>query len=142
MICSLNRGRVAWTDARGGVYTGVPRDLKVRGSLQVQISSNRTTVRKLLFLLAALAVSAAPLAQSPPAQQADGVVRLLADLETALAAPQEDAFHRLEAPDLPADDLEVFREIREGDGPIQAIVRERDRVPEAGGFTVLVDLLV
>lgn len=99
-------------------------------------------MRKLLLVLPALALYAAPLAQSPPAQQADGVVRLLADLETSLAAPQEDAFRRIAAPGLPQADLEVVQEIRSGDGPARAVLQERDRVPEGDGYSVLVDLLV
>ena len=74
--------------------------------------------------------------------QADGVVRLLTDLESALGSNSVDEFARLAASTLPAAEASAFvsSAFREGQG--FAAVRERDRRPEGPGFKVLVEMLL
>src|SRR5438128_2751625 len=99
---------------------------------------------RLLLAIVVLALQAAPRAQVPQAQpqQADAVVRLLADLETALASDRNDLFRSVASPALPAADSAVFDEMRIGEGAAAAAVRERDRRPIGDGYVVLADLLV
>ncbi|MSO50769.1 MAG: hypothetical protein EXQ49_12880 [Acidobacteria bacterium] len=74
--------------------------------------------------------------------QADGVVRLLTDLEVALGSNSIDEFARLAASTLPPAEGAAFvsSSFREGQG--FAAVRERDRRPEGPGFKVLVEMLL
>ncbi len=76
--------------------------------------------------------------------QADGVVRLLADLEAALASGRLDALRAMAAPALPPDTEQIFLRAARGDRPTSANVRESSRRPlEFGdGYEVLADLLV
>ena len=74
--------------------------------------------------------------------QADGVVRLLADLEGALITNNVDEFIRLTATTLPTAEMAAFAGSSFGEGQNSAAVRERDRRPAGTGYTVLVEMLM
>jgi hypothetical protein len=99
---------------------------------------------RLVVALLVLALHAAPGAQAPqgPPQQADGIVRLLADLETALTAERTDLFFSLTSASLPPAEASVFDDMRIAQGVATAAVRERDRRPVGDGFVVVADVLV
>jgi hypothetical protein len=99
----------------------------------------KLTLFFLLTLSAAAPHAAAPQVRSQPS---DPVVRLLADLEKALAAPRADALRSLASPGLPADAIATFEDMRSGTGVVTAAVRERDRRPVDDGFVVMADVLV
>jgi hypothetical protein len=96
--------------------------------------------RPLLALLFAVSLSA----QAPQVRptQADGVVRLLSDLESALAANNVDELIRLTATTLPTAEMAAFVNVSFGDGQTSAAVRERDRRPSGTGYAVLADVLI
>ncbi len=96
--------------------------------------------RPLLFLL----IVAAPAAQAPQVRpmQADGVVRLLADLESALAGNSIDDYRRLTAATLTPANAAAFVAASFGEGQSFAAVRERDRRPTGPGFMVLAEILL
>ena len=74
--------------------------------------------------------------------QADGVVRLLADLERALGSGGIDEFRKLSAPSLSEVDFaRLQRATADGTG-LSAVVRERARRPTEGTFEVIVDVFV
>ncbi len=103
-------------------------------------------MRRLLLAAAVLILHAAPLAQSNQDRplQADGVVRLLADLESALTSGRLDDLRALASPALPEADHQPFLRATRGGRPSTAIVRESSRRPFefAPGFEVLADILV
>jgi len=74
--------------------------------------------------------------------QADGVVRLLADLENALAGNSIDDFRRLTAGTIAPSESSTFAGASFGPGQDFAAVRERDRRPTGPGFLVLVEMLL
>lgn len=74
--------------------------------------------------------------------QADGVVRLLADLESALAGNNIDEFRRLTAGTIAPSESSTFAGASFGPGQDFAAVRERDRRPTGAGFLVLVEMLL
>src|SRR5262245_29074547 len=75
--------------------------------------------------------------------QADGIVRLLADLESALTSGRVEDFRRIAAPNLPADDVDRFQRVTGGGVRSAVIVRERARRPESNGtYEVIADVLV
>lgn len=74
--------------------------------------------------------------------QADGVVRLLADLENALAGNNIDEFRRLTASTIAPSESSTFAGASFGPGQDFAAVRERDRRPTGPGFLVLVEMLL
>ena len=101
-------------------------------------------MRRLALTVMVVALHAGPTAQSAQERplQADGIVRLLADLETALASGRLEAFRASTAAGLPeADAAALTRAAASGPGA-SAIVRERARRPTADGFDVVTDLLV
>ena len=77
-------------------------------------------------------------------QQADGIVRLLSDLENALSSGRVEDFRRLTAPNLTADEATArFERVTGGGLRSTAIVRERARRPDRDGvYEVLADVLV
>jgi hypothetical protein len=95
------------------------------------------------FLVLAL-MCAAPEARSPQVRppQADAVVRLLTDVETALSSNRPDDFRALCAPALSAADLKPIDQTFSRGTIVKATVRERARRQVAGGFEVLADVLV
>ncbi|MEZ5316706.1 MAG: M1 family aminopeptidase [Vicinamibacterales bacterium] len=100
-----------------------------------------------LVLLAVVLALSAPIAARPPDQQsrrlqADGLVRLLSDLETALQSGGTDAFAALAAPDLPAEDAARFARLLARGPATTAVIRERARRPVTGGVEVLAEVLV
>src|SRR5262245_43259412 len=86
--------------------------------------------RALIFLLLAVA-AASPHAQTGASrpQQADGVVRLLADIENALIAGKLEAFRPLTIPALPVDAQLIFQGAVASGGVTSAAVREHGRRP-------------
>lgn len=74
--------------------------------------------------------------------QADGVVRLLAELENALAGNNLDEFRRLTASTIAPAESSQFAGASFGPGQDFAAVRERDRRPTGPGFLVLVEMLL
>jgi len=102
--------------------------------------------RALLFALLVV-LSSAPHAQTgrgaaPP--QADGIVRLLADVETALADGSMDRFRPLTANAFPVDGLLVFQNAVASGGVTQAAVRERGRrtLEDTNRIEVLAEVFV
>jgi hypothetical protein len=74
--------------------------------------------------------------------QADGVVRLLVELENALAGNNIDEFRRLTATLMAPSESSMFAGASFADGQDFAAVRERDRRPTGPGFLVLVEMLL
>jgi hypothetical protein len=74
--------------------------------------------------------------------QADGVVRLLTDIETALSTNNVDELIRLTATTLPTAEMASFVGASFGEGQNSAAVRERDRRPTGPGYMVLVEMLI
>jgi hypothetical protein len=74
--------------------------------------------------------------------QADGVVRLLADLENALSGNNEKEFLRLTTASMSTAENSVFLATSFAEGQSFAAVRERDRRPAGQGFSVLVEILL
>ncbi|HKW01698.1 MAG TPA: M1 family aminopeptidase [Vicinamibacterales bacterium] len=96
------------------------------------------------LLALSLALGATPSARSgqPRPVQSDAVVRLLADLESALTNNRPDRIRALAGASLPDGDLQPIEKTL-ARGPIKsATVRERGRRPVVAGFEVLADVLV
>lgn len=91
-------------------------------------------------LLLTATASAQQSAQRPT--QADGVVRLLADLENALTSNNIDDFRRLTASTIAASESSMFAGTSFAPGQDFAAVRERDRRPTGPGYLVLVEMLL
>lgn len=92
--------------------------------------------------LICLLFSATPGAQQQRPMQADGVVRLLSDLENALTANNIDDFRRLTAPGIAAVESSTFAATSFADGQDFAAVRERDRRPTGAGYLVMTEMLL
>lgn len=94
--------------------------------------------------LMCLALSAAATAHQSPQRpmQADGVVRLLADLENVLAGNIPEGFRALTAGTLAPAEGTLFVATSFAEGQDFAAVRERDRRPTGAGFLVLVEMLI
>jgi len=101
-------------------------------------------MRPSALLLVALSLHAVTSAQSQPGRplQADGVVRLLADLEGALESGRPDEFRALASPTLPDPDVQTFERSTHAGEPTTATVRERGRIPVGAGYRVLAEVLV
>lgn len=100
-------------------------------------------MRRLALAGLILALHAAPRAQTVPARplQADGIVRLLTELETALSSGRPESLTPLLASTLPADERGLFDRIVSR-GPATVTIRERTRQPIDDGDDVLADVLV
>lgn len=105
-------------------------------------------MRRLAVVLAVVTLHGAPAAvaravQEPQAAllQADPLVRLLADLENAIASGRAEDFRALAAPSLSSEDANRFLRASPGTGA-EAVVRERARRPVTPGFDVVVDVLI
>ncbi|GMV20992.1 MAG: hypothetical protein AMXMBFR57_09410 [Acidimicrobiia bacterium] len=93
-----------------------------------------------VVVLATAAVAQQSSAPQRP-MQADGIVRLLTELESAMAGNNPDEFRRLTAASMPALEQAQFVTSAFGDGQTTASVRERDRRPSDNGSLVLVEML-
>lgn len=74
--------------------------------------------------------------------QADGVVRLLVELENALAGNNIDEFRQLTATTIAPSESSTFAGASFVEGQDFAAVRERDRRPTGQGYLVLVEMLL
>lgn len=74
--------------------------------------------------------------------QADAVVRLLTDLESAIRRNDVDEFRRLTSASLAPLDRDAFVGVTFGNDVTSAAVRERDRQPAGAGAVVLIEMLV
>jgi hypothetical protein len=102
-------------------------------------------MRRLLLLAAVVALNAAALAQTPQLRptQADPIVRLLSDLESALLSGRPEDLTPLAAPTLRADDRARFTRAVEGGNVTTATLRERARRPLENGLSeVLAEVFV
>lgn len=103
-------------------------------------------MRKIALVAAALLVglSSAPVAQTGQARpsQADSVVRLLSDIESAVGSSNAEEFARLTSSAIPADELTMLTGSLVRDGQTSAVVRERDRRPAGPGYSLLVEILI
>ncbi len=93
-----------------------------------------------------LALHGVPLAQGPVTSraplQADPVVRLIADLETALQSGRPEELAAIVAPELPDRDLAQLRDLSARVPSPTVAIRERARRPVDQGFEVLTEVLV
>ena len=103
-------------------------------------------MRRLLVLAAIAVTHASAVAQSGQVRplQADGVVRLLADLEQAIESGRAENLRALTSSAFSADDERFFTRATKNSTPSTAVVRELARgASTAGpGFDVLADVLV
>ena len=102
-------------------------------------------MRRLLTVAAVVALNAAALAQTPQIRltQADPIVRLLSDLESALLSGRPEDLTRLATPALRAEDRTRFARAIEGGNVTTATLRERARRPiENGYWEVLAEVFV
>lgn len=101
----------------------------------------------LCLLLSASASTGARQRQTTPTpqtrpMQADGVVRLLTDLESASRRNDNDEFRRLTSSALAPLDREAFVASAFGSDVTSVAIRERDRQPAGAGALVLVEMLI
>ncbi len=102
----------------------------------------RRAASAIAWVIALAAAVAAQQSQAPQRpMQADGIVRLLAELENAMAGNNPDEFRRLTAGSMPAAEQAQFVANAFGEGLTTASVRERDRRPSGDGSLVLVEML-
>jgi hypothetical protein len=103
-------------------------------------------MRRLLVAAAIAALHASAVAQTGQVRpaQADGVVRLLADLEQAIGSGRLEDLRRLSSSAVESSDERLFARATRNGQPSAAVVRElaRRATPGAAGFDVLVDVLV
>ena len=99
-------------------------------------------IRRRSLALLCLLLTAAPAAQQQRPMQADGVVRLLSDLENALIGNNVDEFRRLTAPSMAVAESSTFAATSFAEGQDFAAVRERDRRPTGSGYLVMVEMLL
>lgn len=99
-------------------------------------------IRLRSLALLCLLLTAAPAAQQQRPMQADGVVRLLSDLENALTGNNVDEFRRLTAPGMVEAEGATFAATSFAEGQDFAAVRERDRRPTGSGYLVMVEMLL
>ena len=100
--------------------------------------SPRLLSRLLLCFLLATSLSA----QQPRPTQADSVVRLLTDLENAIASTNTDELDRLTGSAIPAAEKTELSGSLFRLGQTSAAVRERDRRPAGPGYALLVEILI
>ena len=93
------------------------------------------------LLLCLLLVSSLSAQQARPTQ-ADSVVRLLTDLENAIASTNTDELGRLTGSSMPAAELTELSGSLFRLGQTSAAVRERDRRPAGPGYALLVEILI
>ena len=102
-------------------------------------------MRRALVVFAIVAMHASVVAQSGQVRpiQADGLVRLLADLEQAIGSGRIENLRTLAANSFPASDERPFARATRNGTPSVAVVRElaRGAAPSGTGFDVLVDVL-
>ncbi len=94
----------------------------------------------LLFVLSTTVAAQTP--QTPRPMQADGIVRLLTELENVLTVNDPAEFRRLTTATMPAADRSGFQGAAFAEGQDFASVRERDRRPTEQGSLVLVEMLL
>ena len=82
-----------------------------------------------------------PILQDRP-QQADGVVRLLLDLEAAIGSGRVEDFRAIATPTVSAPAIKRFESAARGGAGTRAIVRERTRRANGQAYDVIVDVLV
>src|SRR5262245_2973918 len=102
-------------------------------------------MRRACFPIGLLSLFVTVAAQTPSTQrplQADGLVRLVADLETALETGQADAFQPLIAASLADVDRAVIVRAIVGGKPAGATVRERNRTPLDTGVRMLAEVFI
>ncbi len=99
---------------------------------------------RLILLAVVLAAGLAPSAQVAQrrATQADGVVRLLSDLESALVSADSDDFTSISAADLPLEDRRYLLRLIDAGPAVSATVRERGRRAVRDGYEVLAEVFV
>ena len=85
------------------------------------------------------APASSPLLQDRP-QQSDGIVRLLLDLESAIASGRVEDFRAIATPTVTAQALRRFESAARGGA--RAVVRERTRRAAGPAYEVIVDVLV
>jgi hypothetical protein len=101
--------------------------------------------RRLVLAGLVLALHAVPVAQGPPpspALQADGIVRLLASLETALQSGRSETLGALIAVSLPEEETQPLAAIFAGRPVSSVSIRERARRPVDDGFEVLTEVFI
>jgi len=99
-------------------------------------------VPKILTAVALIAIAASPAAQTQRPLQADGLVRLLADLETTLESGQADALQPILSSALGQADRAVLQRAMMDGAPTGATVRERNRTPLDNGVRLLVQAFI
>ena len=102
-------------------------------------------MRRLALAVIVLALHATPLAQLPAPPRpssADPIVRLIADLESALISGRVDEFRALTAPSIPQQDIDRFTSVVDTGGVTAAAIRERARRPIDEGFEILAEVFV
>jgi hypothetical protein len=103
-------------------------------------------MRRLALALIVLALHATPLAQSqspaPRPSPADPIVRLIADLETALSSGRPADLLAHTGASIPADDLARFARSVGAGNVTAAAIRERARRPTDEGFEILAEVFV
>ena len=95
----------------------------------------------ILFVGILHAAPAARQVQDRPLQ-ADGIVRLLFDLEHAIATGRLEEFREIAIGTIPKAAVERFGTAARGGDDSRAIVRERSRQPQGSGYDVVADVLV
>ena len=95
----------------------------------------------ILFIGLLHAAPAARQAQDRPLQ-ADGIVRLLLDLEHALTTGSVPEFREIATATIPQVAVARFGTVARGGADARAIVRERSRLPIDGGYDVIADVLL
>src|SRR5262245_35458167 len=100
----------------------------------------RLVLAGLVPALSVVAAAQAPRADSP--MQADAFVRLLADLEAALAAGRESDFTALAAADAPDLSRRIIEAADATDAASTVAIRERARRPTETGIEILAEVFV
>jgi hypothetical protein len=101
-------------------------------------------MRRLALLAVFLLLSVSTTAQTPQPRplQADGVVRLLADLEAGLGSARIEDFSALAGATLPNAEAALYTDLIGGGPATVAAIRERARRPIDNGVEVLAEVLV
>ena len=98
---------------------------------------------RLVFVLLLLCLSSGRFsAQAQRPTQADSVVRLLNDIETAIGSSNTDEFIRLTATTLQTSEMAALVSSLFREKQTSAAVRERDRRPAGTGYSLLVEILI
>jgi hypothetical protein len=101
----------------------------------------RLFLAAVLVIVACVTSMAGVRAQDRPLQ-ADGIVRLLLDLESAIASARVEEFRAIATPSISAEAVARFEAAARGGENARAIVRERTRRADGRVFDVIVDVLV